>query len=98
MIRALNDFILIEKTSNFDKHDNLNIIIPEMNEAKNYGIIHDVGDSVKRDLYGEIVGGFKIGDKVYFNPFNSAELKHEDKVYYIVKEFDLMVVIYDGEK
>ena len=92
----LFDRVVIEPETETNKTSS-GIVLPETSQERpQIGIVVAVGDGENMDNDKHEMK-VKVGDKVVFNRYAGTELKMEGKTYIVMRQLDVIGVIYDRE-
>ena len=92
----LFDRVVIDPETETNKTSS-GIVLPETSQERpQIGIVVAVGDGENMDNDKHEMK-VKVGDKVVFNRYAGTELKMEGKTYIVMRQLDVIGVIYDRE-
>lgn len=94
--KPLFDRVVIDPETETNKTSS-GIVLPETSQERpQVGIVVAVGDGENMDNDKNEMK-VKVGDKVVFNRYAGTELKMEGKTYIVMRQLDVIGVIYDRE-
>ena len=84
-MKAVNDFVIINKIKETEKKQSGLIMTEETNEDVRYYKAEVVS-------YGNLVEFLKQGDVVWYDKHAGHSIEWKDKVYYVIKIGDIVIV------
>ena len=94
--KPLFDRVVIDPETETNKTSS-GIVLPETSQERpQVGIVVAVGDGENMDNDKNEMK-VKVGDQVVFNRYAGTELKMEGKTYIVMRQLDIVGVIYDRE-
>ncbi len=94
MLKPVGDRVLIQMKEQEQITKSGIILSQKVQEKPILGVVIEIGDG-KRDEDGDFLEMLiKKGDKVIINKYAGTDIEYEEKEYKIVKEEDILAVIY----